>query len=301
MATAKRTKASEKQAICKKIVTILKKRYGAKLPKESRPILETMLYGICLENATTDAADRAYARLFEHFHDLNEIRVSSVREIEPVFEGMTDADWRGLRARYVLQHVFEKRYAYDFEYLRRKTHDLANKHLVKIKYLTPFVRFFTLQQTLGSHLVPADDKMCNAAIWLGLLEPKVTAKTASEALKSAVRKSDVPMFAHMLRQFASDAKLQFAFDFKNAPPPDEGFDTAAAPGKLPGLFKEGDERAKRKPKRTKKVKKQTTKRPAASRTPKAKKKKAATKKKTVKKAVKKKSAPASKKKARKKK
>ena len=315
MATAKRTKASEKQAICKKLVTVLKKRYSAKFSNESRPVLETMLYGICLENANVDAADQAYARLFAQFHDFNEIRVSSVREIEPVFEGMADADWRGLRARYVLQHVFEKRYAFDFDHLKRKTHDLANKHLSKIKYLTPFVRFFTLHQTFGSHLVPADDCMCNAAIWLGLLEPKVTTKTASEALKSAVRKSDVPLFAHMLRQLACDPKLQFAFDLENTDVPNEGFDTAQSPGRLPELFKEGEDRAKRKPKKkktattkktqtkkvkTKKVKKKATKHSAASRTAKTK-KKSTIKKKTVKKPVKKKSARVAKKTTRKKK
>ena len=67
MAVAKRTKASEKQRICKKLVTLLKKRYSAKASKDDRPILQTILYGICLEDATIAQADHSYDRLHSDF------------------------------------------------------------------------------------------------------------------------------------------------------------------------------------------------------------------------------------------
>jgi endonuclease-3 len=68
-------KASAKQAVVKKLVTLLKKRYGKSLSKNDRPVLETIVYAVCLENTTSAVADENYARLSGVFHDLNEIRV----------------------------------------------------------------------------------------------------------------------------------------------------------------------------------------------------------------------------------
>ena len=72
MAAAQRPKASDKQSVCRKLVTLLKKRYKAKVPTDDRSVLETILYSICLENASVRQADAAFARLESQFFDLNE-------------------------------------------------------------------------------------------------------------------------------------------------------------------------------------------------------------------------------------
>ena len=131
-------KASEKQKITKKLVSILKKHYKGNVPKVERPVLETVLYAICLENCTLEEADAAFERLFSSFHDLNEARVSSMFELTDVFDGLEAPEWKAMRVRKTLHHVFETHYAYDLEILRRKTLDLAQKHLKRIKALSPF-------------------------------------------------------------------------------------------------------------------------------------------------------------------
>jgi hypothetical protein len=48
-------------------------------------VLETILYGVCLENASYEEADAAFARFESDFFDMNEIRVSSIMELSGVF------------------------------------------------------------------------------------------------------------------------------------------------------------------------------------------------------------------------
>lgn len=235
MAGTSKAKASDKAGIVKKLVTILKKRYKSPIPKNDRPILETMLYAVCLENASPEQAEIGYARLHTDFHDLNEVRVSSISELLTPFTGMSQPERRAQQVRAVLHYVFEKQFGFEFEALRKKTLELATKQLGKIKDISPFVRAFTLQEALGSHTVPLDDQMTRAAIWMGLADAGSDTEQASNALKPVVRKPETAQFCHLLRCFASDPKMQDELDFAKNPPPEEGFDLGSAPARLQEL------------------------------------------------------------------
>ena len=292
-------KASEKQAVCRKLMTVMKKRYGGSVPKQNLPVLETMLHACCLENTTWNAADKAYENLLDGFFDMNEIRVSSVSEVEAALGSIDEAEWRALRIRSCLLHIFEKNYAFEFEGLKRKTLDAAIKQLNRIKNLSSFVRLHTLQMTMGSHVVPIDDKMCDVAIWLGFVDPKANTVKASESLKSAVKKSDVPLFCYLMRGVATDTKLKHAFSHARELAPEEGYDLMTSADRLGKIFKTPPRapRIKKEPEkkastskstRTVTAKKPTKKKKAAAKAaPKkkasAKKKEAGVKKKTVKK------------------
>lgn len=236
MAAAQRLRASDKQSICRKIVTVLKKRYKGSPPKAARPALETILYAACLEDASPAEANDRFERLASEFHDLNEVRVSSISELSTVFHGLPDPERRALRIRSTLQYVFEKHFDFDFEVIRRKTFESAERQLAKIKGLSPFVRAYTLQVALGSHVIPVDQAMCNAAIWLGLVEPDATPASASDALRSVLRKADAPLFCHLLRRLATDRNFQKTFASAADKPPKEGFDVETAPERLTELF-----------------------------------------------------------------
>ncbi len=280
---AKKISTSDKQAICKKLIAQLKKRYSATLPKYDRPVLETILHGICLENTTNSQADELFESLIAGFHDLNEIRVSTISELESVFVSVGDAEWRAYRVRSVLQAVFDKEYCFDLELLRKKTLDQAQKQLTRMKSLTPFVLNHTLQVVLGSHLVPVDEKILNAAKWLGLLGLDETTETASGNLKSSIRKSDAPLFSHLLRCLATDEELAADFNLAKNPLPEDGVDLMQAPSRLEGLFAHPLSRQKKKA-----VKKKKAAAKSKSAAAKVKKKVPAKKaKKTVKKAAKK--------------
>jgi hypothetical protein len=245
MTSTHKAKSVDKLTLGKKLVSVLKKRYHQPVPKHERPVLETLLYAVCLEDASSAQADTAYERLWSAFHDLNELRVSSITELAThVFEGMPDPDWRAHRIRNILQYVFEKHFEFALEGLRRKTLELATKQLFKIRDLSPFVRNYALQTALETHVVPVDRLMTNASIWLGLVPGGESPEQAAETLKSTARKVDVPVFAHYLRCVAVDPRLTRYF-VPGKPVAGSAPDPQTLVERLEALFKEADSAARK--------------------------------------------------------
>lgn len=229
---SRKLKASDRQALAHKVMGVLRKKYGQSLPRDARPVLETLLFAACLENSSHEEAAAAYQRLLGAFHDLNEIRVSSISEIEHVLEGQSQPEWRALRIRESIQHTFETFYSFDLDQLKRKTLDLAEKHLAQIRYLSPFVRAYVLQNCLGAHVVPVDELSREVLAWLGLVPPDATVEAAAEEMKSALRKNDTPLFCHLIRAVAGDRKYAGTFGLSAAAVSAGAGDPATAPKRL---------------------------------------------------------------------
>lgn len=204
MGTAKATKAADKSQVCRKLVQALQKLYGKTVPVIEQPVLETMLFGVCLEDNRWDQAETSLKSLIGSYFDLNEIRVSSISELAAALAPLKDAEWKGLRIRAILRFVFESTYTYDFEKLRRQTQEQAVKSLKKVRELSPFVRDFILQEILGSHIVCLDSSMFKASRWLGLVPLSMDQTEAAEFLKGGLRKSEVSEFCHLLRCLSTD-------------------------------------------------------------------------------------------------
>ncbi|MFO0998857.1 MAG: hypothetical protein U0936_00830 [Planctomycetaceae bacterium] len=206
MGTAKATKAADKSQICRKLVTALQKLYGKSVPKIELSVVETMLFAACLEDNPWATADSGLKKLLTSYFDMNEVRVSSVSELEQTLAPLKDADWKGLRIRSILRFVFETTYSYDYEKLRRQTLEQAVKTLKKVNDITPFIRDFILHEILGSHIICLDNSMLTAARWLGLVPAKADLHEASEFLKGGIKKSEVSEFCHLLRCLSTDPK-----------------------------------------------------------------------------------------------
>lgn len=263
MAPAQKSKVSDKQRVIKKTISLLKKRYKSAPRHDERPVLENFLYAICLENSSLSQAEATYARIGMLFHDLNEVRVSSISELAEIFKDLSDPEWRALRVRSILQYVFEKSFSFEFESLRRKTLELAARQLARIKELSPFVRTYVLQETIGAHLVPVDEQMTNAAIWLGFVDPDADPEQASESLKSTVRKADAPLFCHLLRCLACDQRVNMEFQSIGRKAVENPFQLETAPERLEALFKRPPSRSKPTKGKTKGAKKAAARRTAA--------------------------------------
>ncbi len=207
MGTTKATKAADKSQVCRKFVTALHKLYGKSVPKIELPVIETMLFAACLEDNPWAPAEAGLKKLMATFFDLNEIRVSSVNELELVLAPLNKADWKGLRIRSILRSIFESTYSYDFEKLRRQTLEQAVKTLKKMPDVTPFIRDFVLHEILGSHIVCLDGSMLTAAKWLGLVPESADLDEASEYLKGGLKKSEVSEFCYLLRCLSTDPKF----------------------------------------------------------------------------------------------
>lgn len=293
MVAASRAKTSDRAAILKKLLPAIKKQYKVVIPKHDRPVLETMLYAICLEDTSVEEAEAAFQRLNQEFPDLNEIRVSSISEIERAFAGLSRSEWRAFHVRSVLQYVFEKSFAFEFESLRKKTLELAQKQLAKIKQLSGFVRNYTLQSVIGAHQLPIDESMARSLVWLGLVPPNQDAEQMGETLKAVVRKAEVPLFCFSIRCLATDKVVRDLFDPAKYPVPADGHDGAAVTERLADLYKTAATKSKAKPvaaapkAEPKPAAKPTKAAPKAAAPPAAAKKKAAPKAAPVKKVAKK--------------
>ena len=245
-------KASERQELANTLTPILAKEYGPAPPEADRPVLETLIYSVLLEDLPRATADAAYDRLTDTFHDLNEIRVSTISEISAALKDLPRPELRSHRIRTVLQTVFEDGYAFTLEPVRKKTLDAASKVLENVRDLSTFSRQYTLQHALHGHAVPVDGTTGRAAVWLGLVEGRsaggdagadgdtggdagddgaIDEEAIAESLKSAIRKADAAEFNHLLRAFATDPRFAAVFGKKWAIP-EGGYDPADAPARL---------------------------------------------------------------------
>ncbi|MCH2201339.1 MAG: hypothetical protein MK102_05190 [Fuerstiella sp.] len=240
------TKANEKQQACKKLTSLLHKDYGSmSVPKLNLPVLETMLFAACLEDNSWEEAEQGYERLNRLYYDLNEVRVSSVAEIEETLCGVRSGDWAGLRIRSILRFVFESTYTYDYEKLKRLTQDSAQKRLKKINNMSPFIRNFTVQHSLGGYLVCLDKLSTRAAIHLGIVPPDSTEEQAGDFLKPGLKKAETHGFTCALRCLATDP--QFVDRLSEPPDEDEEFNVKLVEERYHSLKKPRKRKKKKKP------------------------------------------------------
>src|SRR5262249_34931791 len=111
-----------------------------------RPVLEQFIYGICREGATREQADRAYRSLGERFFDWNEIRGSSVREVEEALAGLPEGEARAQRLISFLQEVFETTFAFELEKVSKKGLKEAGKQLAKFQAANDYAVAWVVQQ-----------------------------------------------------------------------------------------------------------------------------------------------------------
>src|SRR5262245_21681214 len=124
---------TNKLRLVTQLFTVLKKKGGEFAEPEERPLLEQLLYGICRENATRELADRAYQNLRDQFFDWNEVRVSSLHEVEEALSDLDGPTQRAERIISLLQEVFEANFSFDLESMHKKGVKQAVKSLARLQ------------------------------------------------------------------------------------------------------------------------------------------------------------------------
>jgi endonuclease-3 len=174
-------------------------------PAEDRPVLEQFIYGLCRENATPDQAEQAYQLLRSRFFDWNEIRVSSARELEEVFEGMSGPELRSQRLISFLQEVFETTFSFDLETLHKKGLKNSAKALDRYQSANDYVTSWVVQRSLGGHAIPLDPAMLRCGRRLGLIDDNHNDLEAARAsLEHSIPKAKGLTFCDALGQVANE-------------------------------------------------------------------------------------------------
>src|SRR4051812_19566177 len=198
------TTTTNKQRLLAQLFSAHKKGHEPAEP-EARPVLEQFIYGLCREGTTREHADRTFRTLLDRFFDWNEIRVSSVREVEEVFDGLPAAERRAERLISFLQEVFETTYSFDLESMHKKGLKQAAKQLSRYQAATDFAVAWVVQQSLGGHAVPLDGPALRALRQLGLIEEDNSDMEATRTgIEHLVPKAKAAQFCEILSALAHD-------------------------------------------------------------------------------------------------
>ncbi len=193
-----------KQRVLTHLFTALKKRYDPAGP-ESRPVLEQLLYAVLREGATREQADRAYRNLQERFFDWNEIRVSSVRELEEALDDLPQADLRAQRLISLLQEVFETTFSFDLEMLHKKGLKQASKQLARYQAANDYAVAWVVQQSLGGHAIALDEPSLRVLRRIGLIEDgHADCEALRASLEHLVPKARGPLFNDLVSALADE-------------------------------------------------------------------------------------------------
>jgi hypothetical protein len=143
-------------AILTKTHKVLKRFYKHTPLKGDQPVMESLLFACCLENARYDAAQQAFVNVQAAFFDWNEIRVSTVKELAEAMDNLPEPLEAGARLKGVLQSVFESDYSFDLEQLKKQNIGAAVKRLQKLQGATPFNVAYATQAALYGHSIPVE-------------------------------------------------------------------------------------------------------------------------------------------------
>jgi endonuclease-3 len=190
-------------ALIAKTHKVLKKHYEP-IDTTDRPLLEQLLFALCLENSGYATAERVFAELQATYFDWNEVRVTTVVELAETMGPLHDARSQATNLKRALQSVFETTYSFDLETFKKKNIGQAIKDLEKMAGVTPFAIAFVTQSSLAGHAVPIDRGALESALILGIASPKEAEAGGVPGLERAIPKNKGIEFGSLLHQLGAD-------------------------------------------------------------------------------------------------
>jgi len=187
------------------VFTLLKRRYKSKADRNASrlSVLKSVVYGICHEDTTREQANQALSRFNDEFFDWNEIRVSSLDEIQENLAGLPDPELKAQRIRRFLRQLFSRTYGFTLDALTKKPLKDALKVLRTYDaFSSDYVTATVIQQALGGHAIPIDQASRRALKRLGISESELPALRA--VLERAIPKNRGAEFLDLIEDLAND-------------------------------------------------------------------------------------------------
>jgi endonuclease III len=191
-------------ALLTKIHKVLKRSYKHHALKGDQPLLESLLFAACLENARHEVAEEAYTKVRAAFFDWNEIRVSTVKELAEVMHMLPEASEAAARLKGILQSVFESDYSFDLEPLKKQNIGVAVKRLQKLQGTSPFVVAYGTQTALGGHSIPVDKGSLGVFYVLGVISEAEAQEGIVPGMERAIPKSKGAEFGGLLHEVGAE-------------------------------------------------------------------------------------------------
>lgn len=194
----------------------LRKHYKPIVDPSDRRVLDCLLYACCLEDASHEAADEAFAKLQQTYFDANEIRVTTVAELSESLTSLPKAAAAAGRLKKSLQSLFEARYSFDIDDLKKANLGKAVEEVAAWEGTSKFVMGYVTQHAFGGHSIPVDNQILSVCVALELLTTAEANKGVLPGIERAIPKNKGLEFASLLHQFAVEYTTDFHHPVVNA-------------------------------------------------------------------------------------
>ncbi|MFN9987103.1 MAG: hypothetical protein ACK52S_16260 [Pirellula sp.] len=185
----------------------LKKHFKPVTETPERSVLEHLIYACCLEDAKHEQADEAFAKLQQAYFDWNEVRVTTIAELGEALQGLLFPAQAATRIKQCLQSLFESRYQYDIDDMKKANLGKSIADLEAWKGMTPFILSYVSQHALGGHSIPAGNLTLEALVQCEIITTAEAEKRTLPGVERAIPKNKGTEFASLLHQLALEMHL----------------------------------------------------------------------------------------------
>lgn len=187
-----------------KLHKVLKSNYKPFPFDHKRPLLEMAVFAALLENSPFEQAEQIYASLLQKYFDWNEVRVSTITELGETLSPLFDSPARATQLKKVLQGIFEAKYTFDIEVLKKQNLGAAVKDLNTMTGASPFIVNFVAQNALGGHAIGLDRGAWEILVITGIATPQEAATGELSGLERTIPKNKGVEFFTLLHQAGAD-------------------------------------------------------------------------------------------------
>ena len=186
---------------------VLKKHYKPVPPAEGRTVLEHLMFSSLVEDAPFEAAEEIFQRLPELYVDHNEVRVTTVTELADSLRVLPDPTAAAVRLKKTLQAIFETRYSFDLEDMRKMNQGKAIQEVAKFNGVSRYMLAYVTQHAFGGHTIPVSDSIMHILLMTGVVTLPEAEKHQTPGLERAIPKSKGHEFSSTLHQMAAEYRM----------------------------------------------------------------------------------------------
>ena len=187
-----------------KLHKVLKSTYKPFPFDHKRPLLEMAVFAALLENSSFEQAEQIYGTLLQKYFDWNEVRVSTVTELSEALTPLFEPAARATQLKKVLQGIFEAKYTFDVEILKKQNLGAAVKDLNTMTGASSFVVNFVAQNSLGGHAIALDRGAWEILVITGIATPQEAATGELSGLERTIPKNKGIEFFTLLHQAGAE-------------------------------------------------------------------------------------------------
>ena len=195
--------ANNRASLTTATLKYVKKNFEPAPTPPDRTVLEHWIYACCLENETHADADKAYQAITDAAFDWNEMRVTTITELAEQMSALANPREAATRVKRTLQGVFEWKYTYDLEPLKKQNLGKTEKDMKKLHGTTQFSVSYVVQHALGGHSIPLDQGLLDAMLIIGVIDEKERKNASVPGLERAISKKNGIAEGSLLHQLGA--------------------------------------------------------------------------------------------------